>query len=306
MLLTADLTESYWEEARKTACYLYNHSPSAHAENNPISPYEQYYGNPPHLSHLKVFGSRCYPTNLVRDKSNHEAKAWEGIFVGYQEQQPVGWKIFIPKTQTFVITAHASWENLQAGNNSFDAVRRTNSVMSNDGHVDISGLELDSYPMCRSDTGLDESRPHGLSDIGRDNISNPSGPLYYDLDSSHMPAKPSGSECNGDRISVLSKEKSSVALDGPDRPPLDVTKPSRVPPLVSTSKVSHLLPQDIRPSDTSYPLIVGSDLTTLPLSRSVSSKGNHAGSGVRSNITECLPGVSPVTLNDLTPRGFPR
>ena len=87
MLLTADLSEPYWEEARKTACYLYNRSPSAHTEFNPISPYEQYYGIKPHLRHLRVFGSHCYPKNLVKSKSNHEAKAWEGIFVGYQEQQ---------------------------------------------------------------------------------------------------------------------------------------------------------------------------------------------------------------------------
>ena len=75
MLLTADLSEPYWEEARKTACYLYNRSPSAHTETNPLSPYESYFKVKPHVKNLRVFGSTCYPTNLVNNKGNHETKA---------------------------------------------------------------------------------------------------------------------------------------------------------------------------------------------------------------------------------------
>ena len=45
MLLTALLSEIYWQEARNTACYLCNRSPGAHAELNPVAPYELYYGN---------------------------------------------------------------------------------------------------------------------------------------------------------------------------------------------------------------------------------------------------------------------
>ena len=114
MLLTADLSEPYWEEARKTACYLYNRAPGAHTDQHPTSPYEQYYGVVPHVQHLKVFGSVCYPTNLVRNKGNHEPKAWSGIFVGYQDQQLIGWRIYLPKSNEFIITAHASFEDMRA------------------------------------------------------------------------------------------------------------------------------------------------------------------------------------------------
>ena len=55
MLLTASLSKIYWQWARTTACYLYNRSPGAHEEINPISPYEQYYGNAPHVLHFKIF-----------------------------------------------------------------------------------------------------------------------------------------------------------------------------------------------------------------------------------------------------------
>ena len=83
MMLTASLSEVYWEEARKTACYMYNRSPSSHDAGFTTSPYESYYGTVPSVSHLRIFGSTCYPVNLTKAKGNHEPKAWPGIFVGY-------------------------------------------------------------------------------------------------------------------------------------------------------------------------------------------------------------------------------
>ena len=65
MMLTASLSEVYWEEARKTACYMYNRSPSTIEANFTTSPYEMYFGVVPSVSHLKIFGSTCYPVNLV-------------------------------------------------------------------------------------------------------------------------------------------------------------------------------------------------------------------------------------------------
>jgi hypothetical protein len=93
MLLTASLSEIYWEEARNTACYIYNRSPGAHLDQHALSPYEQYYKMEPNVLHFKIFGSKCYPTVLNRPKGNHNPKALIGIFVGYQEQQLRGWKI---------------------------------------------------------------------------------------------------------------------------------------------------------------------------------------------------------------------
>ena len=111
MLLTAELSESYWEEARKTACYVYNRSPGAHDDVSPVSPYQQYYGIAPHVNHLQIFGTKCYAKNPKKDKGNHEQKAWPGIFVGYQDQQPIGWRIYLPESEEFIITAHATFED---------------------------------------------------------------------------------------------------------------------------------------------------------------------------------------------------
>jgi len=111
MLLTSSLSEIFWEEARNTACFLYNRSPGAHTASHPTSPYEQYYGMQPHVLHFKVFGSKCYPTRLDRPKGNHTPKAEVGIFVGYQEQQLRGWRIYLPYHDKFIITAHVHFEN---------------------------------------------------------------------------------------------------------------------------------------------------------------------------------------------------
>jgi len=84
MLLTSSLSEIFWEEARNTACFLYNRSPGAHKAIHPTSPYKQYYGIQPHVLHFKVFGSKCYSTWLDRLKGNHTPKAEVGILVGYR------------------------------------------------------------------------------------------------------------------------------------------------------------------------------------------------------------------------------
>jgi len=41
MLLTASLSEVFWEEARSTAYFLYNLYPGAHSVSHPTSPYKQ-------------------------------------------------------------------------------------------------------------------------------------------------------------------------------------------------------------------------------------------------------------------------
>jgi len=65
----------------------------------------------PHVLHFKVFGSKCCPTRLDRPKGNHTPKAEVGIFVGYQEQQLRGWRIYLRYHGKFIITAHLHFEN---------------------------------------------------------------------------------------------------------------------------------------------------------------------------------------------------
>lgn len=84
MLEMAALPPSLWGEAALTACYLWNRSESS-VLPPATTPYELVNGKQPDLSHLRVFGSRCFaciPTELqvkLGPHSRHE------IFVGYPE-----------------------------------------------------------------------------------------------------------------------------------------------------------------------------------------------------------------------------
>jgi len=111
MLLTANLSEAYWEEARSTDCYLYNRSPGEHTDTHSTFPYEQYYGVQPHVLHFKIFSSRCYPTVLNWPKENRSSKALVGVFVGHQSRKPRRWRIYLPYEEEFIITAHAHYKN---------------------------------------------------------------------------------------------------------------------------------------------------------------------------------------------------
>ena len=61
--------------------------------------------------HFKIFGSKCYAAVLNKAKGDHSPKAVKGIFVGYQDQQVKGWKIYVQDATEFIITAHAHFEN---------------------------------------------------------------------------------------------------------------------------------------------------------------------------------------------------
>ena len=55
MLLSSNLSKHFWAEAVVTAAYIINRSPSSALEFK--TPQEAWYGKPPDLSNLKVFGS---------------------------------------------------------------------------------------------------------------------------------------------------------------------------------------------------------------------------------------------------------
>jgi len=114
-LLLSELPEEYWEEARKCAAYVYNRIAGAHYGIHTMSPFEVYWGIKPRIGHFKIFGCEAYAMIPVKRK-NHGERAEKGIFVGYQDRQPVGFRIYIPQKRTFIITYQATFvENPNGG-----------------------------------------------------------------------------------------------------------------------------------------------------------------------------------------------
>ncbi|MCO5584010.1 hypothetical protein L7F22_037929 [Adiantum nelumboides] len=83
MLLQAILPDAYWEEATATACYIQNRIPST--RNPTTTPYTLWHGHPPHLGHLRIFGSIAYPL-VMQSLSKLSPHAQRTIFGGYGDR----------------------------------------------------------------------------------------------------------------------------------------------------------------------------------------------------------------------------
>ena len=82
MLDYAKLPQSLWGEAALCVAYLFNRSES-HALLPGKTPYEMLHGTQPDVSHLRIFGSRCFariPPELQEKLGPHSREA---VFLGY-------------------------------------------------------------------------------------------------------------------------------------------------------------------------------------------------------------------------------
>src|ERR1041385_5772603 len=90
--------------ALETAAYVLNRAPSKSVKT---TPFEEWHGKKPSLSHLKIWGCEAYVRKLQPDKL--ESKAEKCIFVcypketcGYTFYNPSEGKTFVAKTGTFL------------------------------------------------------------------------------------------------------------------------------------------------------------------------------------------------------------
>ena len=84
MLNVNGLPKYFWADTVSTACYVLNR-----VVIRPIlkrTPYELFRGRKPNLSHLRVFGCKCFILNNGKDNlGKFDSKSDEGIFVGYSQ-----------------------------------------------------------------------------------------------------------------------------------------------------------------------------------------------------------------------------
>lgn len=85
MLIDANLPKCFWAEAVNTAVYIENLCPEASI--NHLSPHELWYGTPPRIDHLRIFGCSAYrliPKQFRGSKFNPTSQRC--ILLGYQER----------------------------------------------------------------------------------------------------------------------------------------------------------------------------------------------------------------------------
>jgi len=82
LLNETNLPKYFWADTVSTTCYVLNR-----VLIRPIlkkTPYELFKGRKPNISHLKVFGCKCFILNNEKDNlGKFDSKADEGIFLGY-------------------------------------------------------------------------------------------------------------------------------------------------------------------------------------------------------------------------------
>jgi len=82
LLSDTNLPKYLWDEVVNTACYIMNIALIRLILKK--TPYELYNGRKPNISHLHVFGCKCFMLNNGKDNlGKFDAKYDEGIFLGY-------------------------------------------------------------------------------------------------------------------------------------------------------------------------------------------------------------------------------
>jgi len=85
MLNENSLPKYFWVDVVNTACYVLNRVLIRAILKK--TPYELFKGRKPVLSHLKVFGCKCFILNNGKESlGKFDAKADEGVFLGYATQ----------------------------------------------------------------------------------------------------------------------------------------------------------------------------------------------------------------------------
>ena len=115
MLIDSGLPQVYWAEAINIACYILNR-----AMIRPLilkTSYELIRGRKPNISHLRVFGCRCFVhVNGKENLGKFDPRSDEAIFLGYSLVSKA-YRVFNKRTRKIEESVHVVFdEKTMAGN----------------------------------------------------------------------------------------------------------------------------------------------------------------------------------------------
>ena len=99
MLVAAQLPLTYWGEAALTAAYLFNLTVTSTLPSG-VTPFEMFHGRRPDVSHLRVWGVRCFAHVPVELQGKLGVKSRECLFMGYPPSQR-GYRVRDVQTHQF-------------------------------------------------------------------------------------------------------------------------------------------------------------------------------------------------------------
>ena len=164
MLYHANLPQKFWAEAISTAAYLRNRCPTSSFKG--ATPYERWFGVKPDVEHLRVFGCNVYVHIPDEKRRKLDAKAVEGVFVGYPAGQK-GYKIFIPESKRFVSSRDVTFMEKsfctddiadQGSLSTFDTVLQRNSQFTGGGNFEVKCISDDEDDQILENVEIEDER----------------------------------------------------------------------------------------------------------------------------------------------------
>jgi len=108
MINEMKLPKCFWADAINTACHVLNRVIIRSILDK--TPYKLLKGRKPNLSHLRVFGCKCFVSNDGKDKlGKFDAKADDGIFLGYSYNSKA-YRVFNKWTLTVEESIHVAFD----------------------------------------------------------------------------------------------------------------------------------------------------------------------------------------------------
>ena len=112
LLIRSGLPKTFWWDAYDSANYITNLLPTKTAKGY-ISPEEFLKGEPPDVSHLRIWGCQAYarkPRNYLRKDLSE--KVYCGYLIGYSVDREIGYKIWVPSLKEIVISVHCNFNEV--------------------------------------------------------------------------------------------------------------------------------------------------------------------------------------------------
>ncbi|CAM8946439.1 unnamed protein product [Rhodiola kirilowii] len=113
MLIASKVPKSFWAEAVFAACHILNRASLRVMLDK--TPYELLRGRKPNISHLKVFGCKCFVHNNGKENlGKFDAKSDEGVFIGYSSHSKA-YKIYNLRLEQVEESVHVKFDETAMG-----------------------------------------------------------------------------------------------------------------------------------------------------------------------------------------------
>ncbi len=136
MLQSSKLPKEFWAEAVAAAVYIRNRVPSRSLPAGE-TPYHHWMGKPPNLSHIRVFGCKCWFVIPKIHANKLDPRCKSGIMIGYSTQSK-GYKIWDLESKSIIISRDVRFDEASTISHSTKFYNTGNPTDS----VDVQGGEI--------------------------------------------------------------------------------------------------------------------------------------------------------------------